>query len=269
MPDANDLLIFKNRNINNEENKKNNESAGNEEAHNEAKKTGENKGPASEGETYNTFGNTGAAGNSKYCFNHPWRYAYATCEICKKPFCFEDLVEYKHKYYCTSDIDTVSKTVYETNFIEYTSLSYVSVISFFMTFFIFAYYANGGIISLVGKIIGKQILLQGLLNMTYILLAGSCVFVFLQVVTAFLVLIGLKKSYTMSIGISILSILLFTYIYLNSNASYYIYIIATTFIAFITILISAKMYKRVDIKNENSIDAESNKFNNWASVKTF
>ena len=269
MPDANDLLIFKNRNISNKENKKSSESTGNDEEHNETKTAEGNEGADKERTTYKAFGNEGAAGKSKYCFNHPWRYAYATCEICKKPFCFEDLVEYKHKYYCTSDIDTVSKAIYETNFIEYNSLSYVSVISFFMTFFIFAYYANGEIISLAGKIIAKQILLSGLLNMTYILLAGSCILVFLQAVTAFLVLIGLKKSYILSIGTSILSILLFTYIYLNSNASYYIYIIATTFIAFITILISAKMYKRVDIKNENSNDTESNKFNNWTSVKTF
>ncbi|MCL4380772.1 MAG: hypothetical protein M1331_00090 [Candidatus Marsarchaeota archaeon] len=272
MPDANDLLIFKNRNIGNEVNKKKEESAGSAEAENKAKKTGGGTKANKEKETYSTFANESAAAgsSSKYCFNHPWRYAYAICDICKKPFCFEDIVEYKHKHYCSSDIDKVSKTVYETNFIEYSNLSYVSIISFFLTFFVFSYYANEEIISIVDKIIAKQILLPGLFNMTYVFLAGSCALVFLQVVAAFLVLIRVKKSYMLSIGTSILSILLFMYIYLNSNASYYIYIVGTTFLAFITLLVSAKMYKRVDIKNENenAVD-ESSKFSNWMDVRTF
>lgn len=45
----------------------------------------------------------------QYCVNHPWRMAYTTCERCKLPFCYVDIMEHEGKYYCLTDIDIVLK----------------------------------------------------------------------------------------------------------------------------------------------------------------
>jgi hypothetical protein len=42
------------------------------------------------------------------CINHPWRHAYAVCFTCHRPFCFEDIVEYKKGYYCSNDMAKIS-----------------------------------------------------------------------------------------------------------------------------------------------------------------
>ncbi len=42
-----------------------------------------------------------------FCVNHPWRRAYATCDICKLPFCYAEIMEHDGMYYCLSDIDAV------------------------------------------------------------------------------------------------------------------------------------------------------------------
>ncbi|MEM0154774.1 MAG: hypothetical protein QW814_02990, partial [Methanothrix sp.] len=34
------------------------------------------------------------------CVWHPWRPAYAICNYCHRPFCFEDIVEQNGHYYC-------------------------------------------------------------------------------------------------------------------------------------------------------------------------
>ncbi len=264
MADANNLLIFKKRSINNELENKSSESIENI---SEPGSIENIKLQKTDNEKNAIFSEESKS--NKYCFNHPWRYAYTICEICKQPFCLEDIVEYKNKYYCTNDIDKVSKQVYETNFIEYSKLSYISIASFFSTFFIFIYYTNTEISLLINKIITKQILISSLFNTSYLLLALSCILVFLQLVSAFLILIRLKKSYVNGIAASILSILFFAYIYLNSNAFYYIYIIISSFIAFIVILLSAKTYRRIGIEKIN-YEGDKNSFDyGWADVKTF
>lgn len=39
------------------------------------------------------------------CTNHPWRDAYATCDICRLNYCYADIMEYGGKCYCLMDID--------------------------------------------------------------------------------------------------------------------------------------------------------------------
>lgn len=47
----------------------------------------------------------------EHCVWHPWRPAYAICDYCHRPFCFEDLVEAGGLYYCLEDIDTAIQTL--------------------------------------------------------------------------------------------------------------------------------------------------------------
>ena len=40
------------------------------------------------------------AAKGQSCFWHSWRPAYGICAVCKKPYCYEDIVEYGGSLYC-------------------------------------------------------------------------------------------------------------------------------------------------------------------------
>jgi len=42
---------------------------------------------------------------SQFCVNHPWRHAYAICDVCKLPYCYVDIMEDQGKLYCMNDIN--------------------------------------------------------------------------------------------------------------------------------------------------------------------
>jgi hypothetical protein len=46
----------------------------------------------------------------RFCENHPWRQAYALCNVCKLPYCYIEIMEDHGKLYCLNDIDLAIDT---------------------------------------------------------------------------------------------------------------------------------------------------------------
>lgn len=202
-----------------------------------------------------------------HCFIHPWRDAYAICSYCQKPFCFEDIIKYKNEYYCISDIDRVSKETTETNLIEYSNLSYISIIAFLTNFLIFIYYSNQEIRLIISKLIINGVYYAShFINFSYLLFFVTAILVLFQFISGLLILIKLKKSYLIGLMSGIFSILFFLYVYLNSNNIFSLYAIISSFVGAIVLMYSFKVYTRIEI---NEKPAEDKMQINFADVKTF
>lgn len=202
------------------------------------------------------------------CFIHPWRNAYALCNYCQKPFCFEDIIKYKNEYYCITDIDKVSKAPNESKLIEYNNLSYISILALFSNFIIFFYYSNQEISSILTKLISNGIYyLNNFISFNYLLFFLSFIFILFQFISGILILVRLKRSYILTLITSILNIILFSYIYLNSANFSSLYIVIISFISFITLIYSVKIYSRIEI-NETLKEVPTTPIN-WADVKSF
>ncbi len=202
------------------------------------------------------------------CFIHPWRNAYALCNYCQKPFCFEDIIKYKNEYYCITDIDKVSKAPNESKLIEYNNLSYISILALFSNFIIFFYYSNQEISSILTKLISNGIYyLNNFISFNYLLFFLSFIFILFQFISGILILVRLKRSYILTLITSILNIILFSYIYLNSANFSSLYIVIISFISFITLIYSVKIYSRIEI-NETPKEVPTTPIN-WADVKSF
>ncbi len=81
----------------------------------------------------------------EHCAWHPWRPAYALCDYCHRPFCFEDLVEAAGLFYCLEDIDTAIQTL-NIKGDEPPNYAFAAGLALAFTFVVFFYF--NGIVTL-------------------------------------------------------------------------------------------------------------------------
>ncbi len=164
----------------------------------------------------------------QYCVNHPWRMAYTTCEICKLPFCYVDIMEHEGKFYCLTDIDAVLKK-------DSTSQARVSEGGVHNSFSMLAsvlLIVNSAVLGVFGYpqivSVSTAALNEGVLH--FILSINQLYYAPLSM--AFIILFGLFASYgvtrrsTTIFGIAFMiifaSLFLVVYEYLNTEVDYFL-----------------------------------------------
>ena len=183
---------------------------------------------------------------SKFCEWHPWRPAYAVCNYCHRPFCYEDIVEVGKNHYCLEDMDRISDTYYEELYMKYNSVGFISAGMFMLAFLVFIYFASGQLLYLAGYAgrIGLPAFISDL-NYSYataILGFGLAAF---GLFDAVLILMQSKRGYTMGFVIGLSNVALFSYQFLNSGTAYMAFISVIAFSAIVLLAYSKVSYYEV------------------------
>jgi len=171
------------------------------------------------------------------CVWHPWRPAYAICGYCNRPFCFEDMLEYKKEFYCLQDIDTVSLT-YNIELSESGSrVSTFAGILLMFAFVSFFYFANNQMIYLLNYI-AKSGVVHFFTNLNYsygIPLAQSVIMV-AGLLTAVLIFSQPRRGFYVGITLCLIAVPIFSYEYFATYTVYLGIVAAMMFIAFVSLL---------------------------------
>ncbi len=187
-----------------------------------------------------------AEAKGQSCVWHPWRPAYAICNYCSRPFCYEDIVEYNNNYYCLEDIDKVSVGAPKETSVKYSNLSMVSASFFVLSFLLFVYFANAQVayVSKYANSLGFFDFLARL-NIAYgITIIGTILSVF-NLVVGILIFARSEKWFALGLGISALDVFIFSYSYLSTTQAYQIAIAISSFLALILLLVSREAYESV------------------------
>ncbi len=204
------------------------------------------------------------AAKDMFCVWHSWRGAYAICDYCHRPFCFEDLTESRGRYYCLEDINfgpSVQQSGYNI------TAAIISGLLFFMPSLIFIYYRGETIFSMFNYInsIGLANALT-YLPFTYIDYTIELVTIIIGFIAGISVINGSKKSAGLGIFASLLTFSVFIVDYLSNHLLFMIIIAIIDVIAFVLLIYSRTTYE------SNVIDPKLNSTQqhlDWPEVGNF
>ncbi len=185
-----------------------------------------------------------AAAKGLACVNHPWRPAYAVCEICKRPFCYADTISYNGSIYCLEDIDKAGNKAILPGRLNL--FAYLSAILFLSNSGILAYYLYPQYGYILGTLRNIASAVQALsiggilaaINPTYTILFLNFLMAVLSVIASLMMLTRSQKSYAASSIIITMMLLAFSYEYINSNIGYTFIVGAISFMNVIVMSLS-------------------------------
>jgi hypothetical protein len=178
----------------------------------------------------------------QFCAWHAWRPAYAVCNYCHRPFCYEDVEELNNEYYCLEDIDKVSSHV-EGVYTKYSNLSFVSAAMLMLSFAVFILFANAQIAYVVNAIrtLGAPAFISTI-NFSYETLFLEAGLTFISLVAAIMIVMQDKRAFMIGIVACIGDIALFSYLFLGSGTLYIAIIAAISFVGLISLAYSRVTY---------------------------
>lgn len=153
------------------------------------------------------------------CAYHPWRPAYANCEICKRPFCYPDLIISNHKPYCITDVDKTKASTSEK--VSTAVLTYVTALLFIISAVVFIYYMYPQAVFLIDyslKIGIANFFLR--LNTTYDITALNLLLAVFGLLSAWFVLTETESGFILAGLVISTTPLILGYEYINSNVQY-------------------------------------------------
>jgi hypothetical protein len=175
------------------------------------------------------------------CEWHPWRAAYAICDKCHKPYCYEDISEYNGRYYCLEDIDSATNAARSSIFV-YNRIGDVSAAMLIIALPVLVYFASGSMSYLLSEMLKEGIQsfvysnFISQINYGYLLLLGGFVLGILEFASGILIFGQSNKGYALGLISGFLSTVLFSYSYLLNSE---IYAAAIAGISFIGMLLLA------------------------------
>ncbi len=157
----------------------------------------------------------------KFCENHPWRHAYAVCNVCKLPYCFIDIMEEHGKLYCLNDIDKAMEASNQTANPSINSFSILSSIIFIINSFVLGYFMLPQATYLVQNAmsVGITKFIFSISN-TYYIPIGNMLIAVLGIVAAITVMRRSFYGFGFSLLVSFIGLMLVLYEYLNTSVLY-------------------------------------------------
>lgn len=196
------------------------------------------------------------------CELHPWRKAYAICDICKRAFCYEDIVEHGGKYYCFDDIDKVPQVIKSEELVKYNNLSIISAICFALVLPVFLFFSYGPLIAFfkAAEEFGMSSAISNNLTVAVELALLSTVFGVLSLYAAVQILFATKNSFKVSTVVGILTVGLFSYQFLSSIQVYLVVIAVMSFVGLVSLAYSRVAYEELPTNVEESFAPEPSSF---------
>ena len=183
------------------------------------------------------------ATKGQFCAWHAWRPAYAICNFCHRPFCYEDIEEFNNGYYCLEDIDKVSITHAEGVYTKYTNISFVSAAMLMLAFAVFMLFANAQLAYVVNsaRILGTKAFLANL-NLSYETLLLEAALTIVSLASAVMLMLQSKRAYGLGTAACIGNIALFSYLFLGSGTLYIAVIAVVSFAGLLSLVYSRVTY---------------------------
>jgi hypothetical protein len=191
----------------------------------------------------------------KFCEWHPWRPAYATCDFCHRPFCYEDTVEFGKEYYCLEDIDKVSDNYAQELYANYSGISFISAGLFMLAFIAFVFFASGQLVYIFTSITttGLPVFLANL-NYSYVSALLGLMVSGTGIISAMFILIQSDKGFAVGLLAGLAETALFSYQFLSSGLIYMAMISAMGLAALMLLAYSRVSYEVPEqIASEQSI----------------
>jgi hypothetical protein len=162
------------------------------------------------------------------CAYHPWREAYATCQICQRPFCFADIVKYKSNFYCLEDIDNITSKAHVKELT--TGINVFQILAGLVTINVvvyLGYYALPSVTAMYQYIttIGFSAFITSVVSATfkyYLPLANASIII-LSLISAFLIFTRSNKGFYFSVFVVLFTIVIVGYEFVNSDQQFLFY----------------------------------------------
>ncbi len=207
------------------------------------------------------------------CEWHPWRAAYAICDKCHKPYCYEDISEYNGRYYCLEDIDSVASAKQSSLFV-YNKIGDASAAMLMITLPILVYFGSSPMLYLIAdalktgiqNFVYSNFITQ--INYGYSLLLGGFVLGAFEFISGALIFGQSNKGYGLGLMSAFLSTALFSYSYLLNSEIYSAAIAGLSFIGMILLAHSKNTTFTTQQESRAAVSAESIQYG-WPSVGRF
>lgn len=203
------------------------------------------------------------------CVWHPWREAYAVCEYCHRPFCFEDTVEFNKSYYCLEDIDSVSVNYNDkinSSGNKIRMLSGIMLVAIAIAFF----YLSA---ALLATIIAS-ILQSGLpyfianANFSYIFALVESIFMIIALANGLALVNNSRKAMYFAIFICLGNVALFAYQFSSTGTLYLGAIAVAVFLSLVVLLYSRTAYVDKEAVASERQELQGNSLK-WSNVGQF
>lgn len=173
------------------------------------------------------------------CIWHPWRSAYAICDYCHRPFCFEDILEFDKDYYCLEDIDEVSATYKEKLVSSGNAIGTASGVLLMFAFLAFFYFSSAQIIYIFQYInrAGLPFFLANV-NYSYSFALIESLLMILALFVAVLIFTQSRRGFYIAELMCLAAVTIFSYQYTNTGTLYFLIVDALVFVAFVGLLYS-------------------------------
>ncbi len=149
------------------------------------------------------------------CTWHPWRPAYAVCKYCHRPFCYEDLVNYKGNYYCLEDIDKVSNGEGDSNQNAGESsinLSMITSVLMILPLIILVFLDSSQISTAIAFLIKLGLIpILSTKYFSYAIILAESLIVVLEFIGGIMLFIKSRFNFIYTLVIQIIAIAIFTY----------------------------------------------------------
>ncbi len=206
------------------------------------------------------------AAKGLFCVWHSWRGAYAICDYCRRPFCFEDLIEQSGRYYCLEDINYAAK-MYDRGY--NLSAALLSGMLLFIPIIIVIYLNNSALINMLSYInnVGLQQFISAP-KVLYINIIFEFVISLLSFIAGLIMVTGARRSAGFGIFSSVLLFSFFIYIYIQTHATLPLFISIIGIVAFFLIVYSRSEYSDETLPYNYS-RPESQQNLDWPDVGNF
>lgn len=185
------------------------------------------------------------------CDLHPWRRAYAICDYCKRPFCYEDIIQSGGKYYCIDDISKVPEAARRLEAVRYNNLGVLSSLLYIAAFIVFIFYAYPAVLALLTTAVKMGIVtFIGSIDITDALLLAESILAIVSLFGGIGILMTRSSSFKTSAMVSIIGVAVFSYQYINLNVTYLAVVAALVFVAFVTLAYSRVSYEELNQEEE-------------------
>ena len=146
------------------------------------------------------------------CVQHPWRHAYAICFTCHRPFCFEDMVEYKKGYYCSNDMSKISDQYKAKLASEYALANLVPALLIMSLTLAMLYYSSGALAS-IAAYVGQNGALAFIKSATLgsEFLVADLAILLINMFSAIYAITQSRRSAIANIAITIVAVVLMSY----------------------------------------------------------
>ncbi|MDE1860109.1 MAG: hypothetical protein KGH72_00130 [Candidatus Micrarchaeota archaeon] len=213
------------------------------------------------------------------CINHPWRAAFAKCEICNLNYCYAEIMLFNGKYYCIKDIDEASIRAPSAKKQSLNRLSLGSSLIFLAIGMVMLYYMYQQMAFLFGSFIqtvstataipAEFMALYNLIS-SYDIPVLNILIGFLSLAAGLLLFRPGRKVSTFAAIVCGMGLIFISYQYFSSPSFYIlnksnIYLVAMTFLLFINLIVlavsSASGFS--EIKEQ---EAERRRYIDWPTV---